>query len=204
MASCFARLRRAADPDTGMPSDAVLATNEIDGPGMRQQARFLIGSRAGTIVPACGPFNPMGEGPLQENMQLVMEADRVHERIGLLKQIDQLQRGLDTRGDMDAVEEFRRQALDVIFGGIREAFDILKEDPNGRRVGSECRARAAYSVGVGDSAPISNHLGSARVGVTFEPVGCVVPSSSRSGQATGIVGMQVHYERRRYSSIADW
>lgn len=129
MGSFYSRLRGTADSETGMPTYSVLTTKEIDGPGMRQQARFLVGSRPGTLGPAYGPFNPMGEGQLQENMQLHLEEDRVHRRMSLLDEIDRLRREVDAAGNMEATDDFRRQALDVIFGGVREAFDISREDP---------------------------------------------------------------------------
>jgi len=129
LGSAYARLRGASYPETGMPSYAVLITKEIDGPGMRQQARFLGGSRPGTLGPAYAPFNPTGEGSASSDMELRLPAARIDDRLRLLKNLDRLQRRLDTSGAIGAMDRFQQQALDVIFGGVREAFDLSQEDP---------------------------------------------------------------------------
>ena len=48
----------------------------------------------------------------------------------MLSHFDKLRRDLDQTGGMDALDRYRRQAIEMIVGGkAREAFDLGKEDP---------------------------------------------------------------------------
>jgi len=129
MGSLYSRVAGMNDPRTGMPSYSVLVTKEIDGPGMRQQARFLKGSRPGTLGPAYAPFDPLGEGPLRSNMTLKMPAKRMDDRLALCRQLDRLRGEIDRSGVMDSVDRFRRQAYDVIHGSVANALDVSGENP---------------------------------------------------------------------------
>ncbi len=51
------------------------------------------------------------------------------DRRELLAQLDQLQRQIDANGAIESVDRFHEQAIDVILGGIADAFDINQEDP---------------------------------------------------------------------------
>ncbi len=56
--------------------------------------------------------------------------DRLQNRRGLLKDLDDLQRGLDQSNAMSALDSYGRQAYEMLLGGAaREAFDLSKEDP---------------------------------------------------------------------------
>lgn len=66
--------------------------------------------------------------PSMFNMPQGLSQVRVGERQTLMRQIDQLRRGLDQDGSMDALDSFSQQAVDLIFGSTaRDAFDIDKE-----------------------------------------------------------------------------
>ncbi|HUY34285.1 MAG TPA: DUF1501 domain-containing protein [Pirellulales bacterium] len=55
---------------------------------------------------------------------------RIEGRVDLLSHFDKLRRDLDQSGGMDALDRYRRQAIEMIVGGkAREAFDLEKEEP---------------------------------------------------------------------------
>ena len=67
------------------------------------------------------------------NMPLGLTSDRVGERQRLLQRFDQMRRGLDLRGSMDAMDAYSQQAADLLLGDrARQAFDISQE-PEGAR-----------------------------------------------------------------------
>ncbi len=60
--------------------------------------------------------------------------DRLQNRRGLLKDLDDLQRGLDQSNAMSALDSYGQQAYEMLLGGAaREAFDLSKEDPASRK-----------------------------------------------------------------------
>lgn len=72
------------------------------------------------------PLNGLAQG-LQEAV-LTADPPRFADRRGLLTQFDQLQRGLDATGAMDAMDDFQRQAFQVLTSpSARRAFDLTRE-----------------------------------------------------------------------------
>lgn len=66
--------------------------------------------------------------PTLFNMPEGLSESRIGERQSLMRQIDQLRRGLDQGGSMDALDSFSQQAVELLFGGAaRQAFDVEKE-----------------------------------------------------------------------------
>lgn len=62
-----------------------------------------------------------------------LSQDRLLNRQHLMRDLDDLQRGLDQSGSMDAMDTFGRQALEMLMGGsARKAFDLSREDPEVR------------------------------------------------------------------------
>jgi hypothetical protein len=56
--------------------------------------------------------------------------DRLNDRVSLLKGFDTIDRKLDTKGSMDGMDAFNRQALDILTSSkLRDAIDLSKEDP---------------------------------------------------------------------------
>jgi hypothetical protein len=54
--------------------------------------------------------------------------DRIHDRLGLLAQLDQLRRDVDTSGKMAAMDVYQQQAVDMLTGGaVQQAFDLSRE-----------------------------------------------------------------------------
>jgi hypothetical protein len=82
----------------------------------------------GTLGSAYAPFIPGGGGSFQKNLELAIARDRVDDRRNLLAGLDSLKRGVD-RGTLEGVDKFQQQALTTILGGVAQAFDISKEDP---------------------------------------------------------------------------
>jgi uncharacterized protein (DUF1501 family) len=130
----FARLRGASHPQRGMPSYATLIEQqEVDSQYQEDRDRMNVGSRSGALGPRYAPFAPgSGEG-LNADMQLDLPADRFHDRRRLLQEIDRVQRRFeqwDQSGTLQAIDEFRRQAYEVLLGGsVRQALDVSREDP---------------------------------------------------------------------------
>lgn len=53
---------------------------------------------------------------------------RIRQRLGLLKELDLLRRDLDRNGDLEAMDTYQQQAVDMITGSrARQAFDLTKE-----------------------------------------------------------------------------
>ncbi|MCH2374284.1 MAG: DUF1501 domain-containing protein [Planctomycetes bacterium] len=63
------------------------------------------------------------------SMKLRVPAERLSDRRALLAGLDRLSRDLDASGQIDGLEAFRKQALNLVLGGARKAFDLQNEDP---------------------------------------------------------------------------
>jgi uncharacterized protein (DUF1501 family) len=129
MGSMFARLRGTNHPGTGMPTYTLLSALHKDGQYAQEMKRVIVGSRAGTLGPACAPFTPAGGGIALDNMQLKLPAEHLEDRRTLLRQLDALKRGLDARDADQGFDRFERQAVDLLTGGAAQAFDLTREDP---------------------------------------------------------------------------
>ena len=83
----------------------------------------------GTLGVAYAPFVPGGGGQLQKNMTLELPRDRLDDRRGLLTRLDGIKRAIDTTGTLEGIDYFQQQAFQTILGGVADAFDLSKEDP---------------------------------------------------------------------------
>lgn len=62
-----------------------------------------------------------------------MSVSRLDDRAALARSMDRLRRDVETRGMIDAMDRFDRQALELVTGNAaRQAFDITREDPRVR------------------------------------------------------------------------
>jgi hypothetical protein len=90
---------------------------------------------------------------LPPNLSLARGIDlsRLDQRLGLLRDLDQLPRALDAGGAMHGLEEFNRQAVEVLAHDVtRRAFDLSQEPPAMRqRYGNELLAAAGASAAAG-------------------------------------------------------
>jgi hypothetical protein len=85
---------------------------------------------------------PIINGSLRD-ASLRVSGARLDDRLGLLSRFDQMRRGLDTSGTLDAMDGFNRQAIDVLTTTrARQAFDLTREDPRTReRYGADAFGR---------------------------------------------------------------
>jgi uncharacterized protein (DUF1501 family) len=83
-----------------------------------------------------------------------MTSDRLASRTSLLSELDILKREADNSGQMDALDSYTQQAVDVVTSGrVADALDLAKEDPKVREMygkdgDSFLRARRLVEAGV--------------------------------------------------------
>jgi hypothetical protein len=152
--SMVTRLRGTSSPTTGLPSYALLTETEIDGQYNNERGRFVRGSWPGKLGASYGGFeHQIGweasvaksekkkgskgseprkaaktDNPLLADMQLNLPEETLSDRLKLAGELDRLSRRLDNRGAMESVDKFSQQALEVLLGGARAAFDLARED----------------------------------------------------------------------------
>lgn len=117
-------------------------------------------------IPSTGPgywgnqFRPpmVDTGGLR-SAALSIDGRRLDDRQHLLGNLDHMRRGLDA-GGMEAMDEFQRQALEILTTGkARDAFDLAQEDP---------KTRERYGEGWGQQALLARRL--IEAGATFVTV----------------------------------
>jgi hypothetical protein len=116
MGSITARVRGANHPASGLPTYVRISGLYADGP------HFL--------GPAYAPFDSSGQA--RNNINLNLPLDRLHDRRGLLRQFDNIDRAIDRRGVMAGLDAFDQQAVNLLTGRARDAFDVQREDPRTR------------------------------------------------------------------------
>jgi hypothetical protein len=104
---------------------------------------------------------PIVNGGLRD-AHLEMDATRLDDRLALQRGLDRFRRDLDAAGTMEVMDEFNRQAVDIVLSGAaRKAFDLSEEDP---------RTVAQFGDGYGQDALIARRL--VEAGVRFVTI-CV-------------------------------
>ena len=79
-----------------------------------------------------------------------VSANRLSDRLSLLKGFDKLRHDLDASGTFSALDEMNQQALDILLSGkTRDALDLSKEDP---------KLREAYGPGWGEQSLLARRL----------------------------------------------
>lgn len=142
MGSLYARIAGANVPATGMPRNVSLFPRAVDPTSQERVKQFGDFLATGPVGSGYAPFAPgSGENNLQKDMTLWMSRQRLEDRVHLLEQLDGLKRSIDG-GATEGMGKLQQQAVDMVLGGISEAFDLSKEDP---------RTLAAY-----DTAPLVN------------------------------------------------
>jgi hypothetical protein len=129
LGSLYSRLRGANHPTTGMPSFALLNSEEVDSQYRNEKGRVEKGSKPGILGPSYGPFLPGGDGPATENMLLNIPRKRLNDRQALLRSLDGLKRQAEAEAALDGADRYKQQAFDLILGSAADAFDLTKEDP---------------------------------------------------------------------------
>ena len=116
LGSVAARVRGASHPQSGVPTFVRLSRTisfDFDQP-------MWLGV-------ANSPFD--ADGPSRSNLNISIDASRLDDRQSLLQGLDRMQREADQSGLMAGMDSFEQQALDLVSGGFRQAFDVSKENP---------------------------------------------------------------------------
>jgi len=132
MGSLYARVAGLSNPSTGLPSN-VLVTPSSVGEQYKKlyHARSRV-SQVGSLPGSYKPLDPSAGAEIVDNMELRIDKRRFGDRRHLLERLDRLRREVEssTSGETLVVaDRFREQAFDVLLRGVREAFDVSKEDP---------------------------------------------------------------------------
>lgn len=114
----------------GTPLFTQLFDKEVDSQYMEDEERMRSSNASGLLGAECAPFDPMGGGEINNDMQLGIPVERLEDRRQLHKALDRFSRALDGSGRMEAFDQFHEQAVQVILGGaVRKALDLSKEEP---------------------------------------------------------------------------
>ncbi len=127
MGAAFARLRGANHPMTGMPTNTLLVSDEVDPQYRNERGRVEKGSRPNSLGSSFAPFNPAGGGEATANLKLNLDSARFNDRRSLLAEIARQQQLVEQHGD--EITENAQQAFDLLLGSASEAFDLSGEDP---------------------------------------------------------------------------
>lgn len=125
--AAFARLRGANHPVTGMPTNTLLVSDEVDPQYRNERSRVEKGSRPNSLGSSFAPFNPAGGGEATANLKLNLDLDRFNDRRSLLSEIARQQKLVEQHGDV--ISRNSQQAFDLLLGSAAEAFDLSREDP---------------------------------------------------------------------------
>ena len=129
MGALYARLRGANHPETGIPTNCLLTAPEIDGQYRKELARVRKGSRPLELGASYAPFEPGGNSSALNNMKLTLQAQRFDDRRSLLTSLDSWKRRVDGLRQVQGVDRFNQQAVDLLTGGAVDAIDLTREDP---------------------------------------------------------------------------
>lgn len=127
MGSVYSRLRGTNHPISGIPTYALLNSEEVDPQYRQEHGRVESGSHAGSLGIPFAPFIPGSTGPTIENMQLRMASDRLDDRRSLLAHLDLLKQQAERIVEYEGSDRFTQQAFDVLLGSAAEAFDLSRE-----------------------------------------------------------------------------
>ncbi|MGE3805930.1 MAG: DUF1501 domain-containing protein [Gemmataceae bacterium] len=126
LGSVYASVAGVTNPRSGMPNNALIepaaAGDKFKGLAS-YKARV---ANPGTFGPTYAPFDPSAGGTIMSNMQLKVSRELLDTRRNLLRNLDQLRRDVL---DVDGHDKLQQQAFDVILGGVADAFNLEKENP---------------------------------------------------------------------------
>ncbi len=118
--SALARVRGPVNGDTGVPNYVRVLSNHGGYPG----------DDAAWLGQSFSPFR-VGRGerqsPMLNNMQLRVSRETLDDRRQLLRRFDDFNRTVDGSGLAQAMDGFQQQALNVVLGRARQAFDLTQE-----------------------------------------------------------------------------
>ena len=127
--SLFSRIAGANVPTSGMPRNVALFPRAVDADSQERVKQFGNLLAHGTVGASCAPFAPgSAKNGIQGDMTMWMSKQRLEDRMYLLNKMDSLKRAIDN-GAADGLGELQKQAVNMITGGISEAFGLSGEDP---------------------------------------------------------------------------
>jgi hypothetical protein len=129
MGSVVSRIRGTTDPKHGMPVHVYLAREEEDPQFNKERIRLQDAAGPAQLGSAYGAFNPLGGGHFSSSLSLNIGRTRLDDRRALRRALDRLSRRVDADGVMDSIDRFEQQALDLVLGKSKDAFDLGREDP---------------------------------------------------------------------------
>jgi Protein of unknown function (DUF1501) len=114
--------------NVGIPNYIVNAPNGRQGIDVFSFGSAYLGPETHPFIV---PGDPGAEKFQVKNITMSPQlADRLDDRVTLLKGFDRLRKDADQSGAMDALDEFNRRAVDLLTTNrMRNAFDLSKEDP---------------------------------------------------------------------------
>lgn len=90
------------------------------------------GGSPGYLGPTYQPFSPNGRGAALANLRMErsLSETRLNDRSTLLGSLDRIRRDVDASGEMIALDDFTKTAIEVVTSGrVADALDLKKEDP---------------------------------------------------------------------------
>jgi uncharacterized protein (DUF1501 family) len=149
MGSIISRYHGAIHPTTGVPRYVRILSDHGGYPGDdaawlgQAYAPFRCGTSSGR------------DNPMLKNMSLKVAPERLQDRRALLQAFDAVDRSLDKTDLMKGMDGFQRQAVDVVLGKAKEAFDLSREDE---------KTREKYGKGLGQEMLLARRLCEAGAG----------------------------------------
>jgi len=130
MASVLARIAGTNSRRTGIPNATVIRPPAVGREYRDLGRRFdKFAVHVGALPRAYEPFDPSSGSEMVQNMKMRLAEDRLGDRRALLARLDRFRRHADKTDMLSGADQFEQQALDIIVGGMSDAFDISKEDP---------------------------------------------------------------------------
>jgi uncharacterized protein (DUF1501 family) len=156
--SIVARHRGPINPATGVPNYVRVFHNTMsyhDGPAWLGQAYepFKIGDGINTML---------------KNMALNVAPERLDDRRALLQAFDTLNRDLDRSGAINGMDVFQQQAVDIVLGKAKEAFDLSREPAKTR---AKYRTEEKRGPGIGNNLLLARRLCEAGCGFVSLNIG---------------------------------
>jgi uncharacterized protein (DUF1501 family) len=140
LGSVVARVRGALHPETGVPRYVRVLSNHQGYPG----------DDAVWLGQAYSPFRIGRSGnTLLDDMSLKVAPGQLQDRRALLKAFDTLDRAIDQGGVAQGLDGFQQQAVNVLVGRAKEAFDLGKEPS---------KLRDSYGPGLGQELLLARRL----------------------------------------------
>lgn len=127
LGALYSRIAGANRPGTGMPTNTALFPQSVDAATQAATMAFGKFGSTGKLGSMYAPFVPGGGGELQSDMRLNMPMDRLGDRRALLALLDRAKWTAEAGAVTEGTDKFREQAVNVILGGLVDAFDLEKE-----------------------------------------------------------------------------